>query len=113
MKRRVTRIVGIAVVAAFALLVLGGCGGSTTPDTEGQTLAQAQQALRDAGVSESNITVTGETGDPNTLIVCDHDPDGVAPTQPVTLEVAQDCQQVEEEDDDKKRKKRSGGSRRR
>ena len=53
--------------------------------------------------AESDITVTGETGDPNNLIVCDHDPDGVAPTQPVTLEVAQSCQQ---EDDDRKRKKK-------
>lgn len=96
-------MVGIAVVAAFALLVLTGCGGQTTPDTEGQTLAQAQQELRNAGVGESDITVTGETGDPNNLIVCDHDPDGVAPTQPVTLEVAQSCQQ---EDDDRKRKKK-------
>lgn len=96
-------MVGIAVFAAFALLVLTGCGGQTTPDTEGQTLAQAQQELRNAGVGESDITVTGETGDPNNLIVCDHDPDGVAPTQPVTLEVAQSCQQ---EDDDRKRKKK-------
>jgi hypothetical protein len=49
--------------------------------------------------------VTGESGDPNDLIVCDHDPDGVAPSQPVTLEVAQDCQQ--EDDSDRKRKKRT------
>jgi hypothetical protein len=112
MERRVTRIVGIAVVALLALLVLAGCGGQTTPDTEGQTLAQAQQELRNAGVAEGDITVTGETGDPNNLTVCDHDPDGVAPTQPVTLQVAQNCQ-AEEEDDDRKRKKRSGGNRRR
>ncbi len=85
------------------VLFLARCGGPTTPDTEGQTLAQARQTLRDAGVPESNISVTGETGDPNTLIVCDHDPDGVAPSQPVTLEVAQNCQQ---EDDDRKRKKK-------
>ncbi len=47
--------------------------------------------------------MTGEDGDPNTLIVCDHDPDGVAPTEPLTLEVAQNCQQ---ENDDRKRKKK-------
>jgi len=95
----------------FVLFLLTGCGGSKTPDTEGQTLAQAQQTLRDAGVSESNITVTGETGDPNSLVVCDHDPDGVAPSEPLTLEVAQNCPQ--EDDSDKKRKKRPGSSRRR
>jgi beta-lactam-binding protein with PASTA domain len=91
------------VVAAFGF-VLAGCGSSATPDTEGQTLAQAQQTLRDAGVPANNITVTGENGDPNELIVCDHDPDGVAPSQPVTLEVGQNCQQ--EDDSDRKRKKK-------
>lgn len=95
-----------AVSACFVLL-LAGCGGSTTPDTEGQTLAQARQTLRDAGVPENNISVTGETGDPNTLIVCDHDPDGVSPTKPVTLEVAKNC--PEDNDSDKKRKKKPGG----
>ena len=97
-------VVRVAVVAAFVLFLLAGCGGSSTPDTEGQTLAQAQQTLRDAGVPDDNITVTGEQGDPNELVVCDHDPDGVAPSQPLTLEVAQSCQQ--EEDDDRKRKKK-------
>ena len=86
------------------VLLLAGCGGSTTPDTEGQTLTQARQALRDAGVSQSNISVAGETGGgPNALLVCDHDPDGVAPTQPVTLEVATVCSG---DDLDKKRKKK-------
>ena len=47
--------------------------------------------------------MTGEDGNPNALIVCDHEPDGVAPTEPLTLEVAQNCQQ---EDDDRKRKKK-------
>ena len=103
MKRRAARVAGLSLVAALALLVLAGCGGSTTPDTEGQTLAQAQQDLRSAGVAEGDITVTGENGDPNELIVCDHDPDGVAPTQPVTLQVAQECQQ---DDDDRKKKKK-------
>jgi len=99
------------VVGGGFVLFLAGCRGPTTPDTEGQTLAQARQTLRDAGVPESNISVTGETGDPNTLIVCDHDPDGVSPTEPVMLEVATNC--PEDDDSDKKRKKRSGGSSRR
>jgi beta-lactam-binding protein with PASTA domain len=94
---------GVATVAA-CFLVLVGCGGSRTPDTEGQTLAQAQQTLRDAGVPDGNVTVAGESGDPNELVVCDHDPDGVAPSQPVTLQVAQNCQQ--EDESDRKRKKR-------
>lgn len=98
------RVAGVAVIAAFVFFLLAGCGGSSTPDTEGQTLAQAQQTLRDAGVPDGNVTVTGENGDPNELVVCDHDPDGVAPSQPVTLEIAQSCQQ--EEDDDRKRKKK-------
>jgi hypothetical protein len=100
----VVRVVGVAAVVVF-VLVLVGCSGSGTPDTEGQTLAQAQQTLRGAGVPDDNITVTGESGDSSELIVCDHDPDGVAPSQPVTLEVAQDCQQ--EDDSDRKRKKRT------
>ena len=110
MKRGVMRAVGVAAVGAFVLFLLAGCGGSTTPDTEGQTLAQAQQTLRDAGVAESNISVTGESGDPNELTVCDHDPDGVDPSQPVTLQVAQGCP---DEDDDRKRKKKRPGGRRR
>ena len=103
MKSGAFRVVGVVLVAAF-VLALVGCG-SSTPDTEGQTLAQAQQTLRDAGVPDENITVTGENGDPNQLVVCDHDPDGVAPSQPLTLEVAQNCPQ--EDDSDRKRKKRT------
>ena len=102
MRYGVARVAGVVVVVAFCFILVG-CGGSTTPDTEGQTLAQAQQTLRDASVPEGNISVTGESGDPNALIVCDHDPDGAAPTEPLTLEVAQSCQQ---EDDDRKRKKK-------
>jgi beta-lactam-binding protein with PASTA domain len=102
-KSGVLRVAGVAAIAAF-VLVLVGCG-SGTPDTEGQTLAQAQQTLRDAGVPDENITVTGENGDPNQLIVCDHDPDGVSPSQPVTLEVARNCPQ--DDDSDRKRKKRT------
>ena len=103
MKSAVLRVMGVVAVASF-VLVLVGCGGSRTPDTEGQTLAQAQQTLRDAGVPDGNITVRGESGDPNELVVCDHDPDGVAPSQPVTLQVARNCQQ--EDDSDRKRKKK-------
>jgi hypothetical protein len=99
------RVVGVVVVGAFGFF-LAACGGSTTPDTEGQTLAQAQQTLRDAGVPEGNITVTGEEGDPNELIVCDHDPDRVAPTEPLTLEVAQSCQDEDEFDRKRKKKRR-------
>ncbi len=99
-----------AVGAGLILFLLAGCG-STTPDTEGQTLTQARQNLRDAGVPEQNISVTGETGDPNTLVVCNQNPAGAAPTEPLTLEVAASCQQ-DEEDDDRKRKRRSGGRRR-
>jgi beta-lactam-binding protein with PASTA domain len=99
-----------AVSAVLVLSLLAGCGQST-PDTEGQTLAQAQQTLRDAGVAESNITVTGESGDPNSLIVCDHDPDNVDPSEPLTLQVAQSC--PDDDDGKKKKKKKSSSSKRR
>ena len=102
MRCGVARVAGVVVAVAFGF-VLVGRGGSSTPNTEGQALAQAQQTLSDAGVPEGNITVTGEDGDPNAFIVCDHEPNGVAPTEPLTLEVAQNCQQ---EDDDRKRKKK-------
>ncbi len=103
MKRGLLWAVGVGFV-----FFLAGCGGSSTPDTEGQTLAQARQTLRDAGVPENNISVTGETGgDPNVLVVCDHDPDGVAPNRPLTLEVATVCSG---DDSDKKRKKKSNSS---
>ncbi len=96
-----------AVGAGFVFF-LAGCGGSSTPNTEGQKLAQARQTLREAGVPENNISVTGETGgDPNVLVVCDHDPDSVAPTRPLTLEVATACSG---DDSDKKRKKKSNSS---
>ena len=54
MRCGVARVAGVVVVVAFGF-VLVGCGGSSTPDTEGQTLAQAQQTLSDAGVPEGNI----------------------------------------------------------
>ncbi|MDQ3965332.1 MAG: hypothetical protein M3246_02580 [Actinomycetota bacterium] len=41
-----------ATGAGFFLFLFAGCGGPTTPDTEGQTLAQARQTLRDARVPE-------------------------------------------------------------
>ncbi len=63
---------------------------------------------------EQNISVMGETGDPNNLIVYDQDPDGVAPTEPVTLKAVTNCpEEAEEDDPDKKRKRRSSGGRRR
>ncbi len=73
-------------------------------------LAEARQILRDAGVLENNITVTGESGDPNSLVVCDHNPDNVAPSEPVTLEVAQNCP---DDDSKTKKKKKSSSSRNR
>lgn len=92
----------------FALFLLAGCGGPTTPDTEGQSLTQARQALASSGVPEGNITVVGERGDPNDLLVCDQDPDGVAPTEPVNIEVATVCAE-----DDSRKKKRPKVRRRR
>ena len=40
MKRGVLWMVGAALIP----FLLAGCGGQTTPDTEGQTLTQARQA---------------------------------------------------------------------
>jgi hypothetical protein len=97
--------VGAATGAVTVAFLFAGCG-SGTPDTEGQTLTQAQQTLRDAGVPAENINVTGETGDPDVLIVCDHDPDGVAPTQPLTLEVAANCPQDDDDSSSKRKKKK-------
>ena len=94
--------VAVSGAVCFALFLLVGCGGPTTPDTEGQTLAQARQALADSGVPQENISVVGQQGDPNQLYVCDQDPDGVAPTEPVNLEVATACA---EEDDSRKKKR--------
>lgn len=54
MRCGVARMAGVVVAVTFGF-VLVGCGGSSTPDTEGQTLAQAQQTLSDAGVPEGNI----------------------------------------------------------
>lgn len=104
MRRAVSWVVG----GGFVLFLLTGCGGSTTPDTERQTLSQSFQTLSEAGVPKGNISVTGETGDTDDLTVCDQDPDGVSPAEPVTLEVARDCP-----DDDKKRKKKSSSGKRR
>jgi hypothetical protein len=41
-------MVSVVVVVAVGFILVG-CDGSSTPDTEGQTLAQAQQSLRDRG----------------------------------------------------------------
>ena len=93
--------------------------GERAPDTEGRTLAQAQQALSDAGVPEENVTVnskvTGGQSDPDSLAVGDQRPDGANVTEPVTLEVAESCSDAaeeEEDDNDRKRKRSSGGRRR-
>ncbi len=101
--------VAVSSVVCFALFLLAGCGGPTTPDTEGQSLTRARQALLDSGVPEGNITVVGERGDPDDLFVCDQDPDGVAPTEPVNIEVATACP---EEDDSPKKKRPKIGRRR-
>ena len=117
--------VAVSGAVCFALFLLVGCGGPTTPDTEGQTLTRAARTLEDAGVPARNITVVPadgrgparnftdvgtSMGDPDNLVVCDHDPDGVAPTEPVNLEVATVCA---EEDDSRKKKKRPKLRRRR
>lgn len=98
-------VVGAVTGTVTVAFLLAECG-SGTPDTEGQTLTQAQQTLRDAGVPAENINVTGETGDPDVLIVCDHDPDGVAPTRPLTLEVATNCPQDDDDSSSKRKKKK-------
>jgi hypothetical protein len=49
----------------------------------------------------------GEGRGSNPLIVCDHEPDGVAPTMRVTLKVATSC--PEENPAREKRKERSSG----
>ena len=120
MKRGILLTVG----AVFFVFLLAGCGASSSgeraPDTEGRTLAQAQQALSDAGVPEENVTVNrnvpGGQSDPDSLTVCDQRPDGATVTQPVTLDVAENCsnaaEEEEEDDNDRKRKRSSGGRRR-
>ena len=74
----------------------------------------------DAGVPEENVTVnsivTGGQSDPDSLTVCDQRPDGTTVTQPLTLDVAENCSDAaaeeEEDDEDRKRKRSSGGRRR-
>jgi len=51
MKRGVLWMVGAALIP----FLLAGCGGQTTPDTEGQTLTQARQALSDAGCRRGTL----------------------------------------------------------
>ncbi len=113
----------LTVGAVFFVFLLAGCGASSSgdraPDTEGRTLAQAQQALSGAGMPEENVTVnssvTGGQSDPDSLTVCDQRPDGANVTKPVTLDVAESCPDAaeeEEDDNDRKRKRSSGGRRR-
>lgn len=81
----------LAVLTAGALTATG-CGGSSDPktaDTEGLSLQEAQQVLVAEGVAPGNISVQGDNVP--TATVCDHDPDGVAPSTPTTLYAAADC----------------------
>lgn len=73
--------------------VVAGCGGTMTSDTEGMTVASAQQTLGAEGVAASNIAVVGDNTPEAT--VCDHDPDGVEVSSPTTLYAAVgDCEQA-------------------
>ena len=61
-----------------------------------------------------NSKVTDGQSDPDSLTVCDQRPDGATVTQPLTLDVAENCSDAaaeEEDDDDRKRKRSSGGRR--
>ena len=99
----------LCLAGCYLALSLSGCGTPTTPDTEGRTLTEARQALREAGMEEQDIRIVGEKGDPNRLFVCDHDPDGVAVTKPATLDVARECA-VDSDGEDAKASKKSGKS---
>lgn len=100
----------LCLAGCYLALSLSGCGTPTTPDTEGRTLTEARQALREAGVKEQNIRVVGEKGNPNRLFVCDHDPDGVAVTKPATLDVATECPGDSDEDAKASKKIAKGSS---
>ena len=61
-----------------------------------------------------NSKVTDGQSDQDSLTVCDQRPDGATVTQPLTLDVAENCSDAaaeEEDDDDRKRKRSSGGRR--
>lgn len=105
MRRINRRSVIVLAAGCYLALSLSACGVATTPDTEGQTLAGAREALREAGMKEQNIRIVGEKGDPNELVVCDHDPDGVAVTKPATLDVATECP-VDSDDEEVKASKK-------
>jgi hypothetical protein len=100
-----------AIAALTMTLGLAACGG--TPDAEDKPLADAKKQLADADVKSTNITiqpVPGVSGTPNdSWYVCDHDPDGVDPETPTTLEVAPteaDCPADTSSDSDSSKKKR-------
>lgn len=108
-----TRILVIGAVLAVVGLIRLISGGST--DTEGQTLAEARRNLTDAGVSQQDMRILGEDGDPETLIVCVQRPENVDSDQPVTLRVSANCPRLEDDDDRDRRKRggfRFGGGRR-
>lgn len=89
--RKIKGKVVLSAASFYLALSLSGCGTPTTPDTEGQSLADARAALREAGMEDRNIRVVGRGGDPQDLVVCDQDPDGVAVTRPTTLDVSTQC----------------------
>lgn len=86
-------ILGAAAVALITGLGLSACGEPVTNDTEGMTLGQARASLNSDGVATTRITIRTTDGSQptNDMIVCDHDPDGVAVTEPTTLLVAVQC----------------------
>lgn len=99
--------VAVSSATCLAPFLSTGCGGPTKPDTEDRSLARSRQDLEDSGVPEGNITVVGK---PDELFVREQDPDGVALTEPVGLEVANTCAR---EDDSSHKKKRPRVRRRR
>ncbi len=113
--RRMMRM--LVILAVLAVVGLGRLISGGTPDTAGQTLADARRDLTGAGVSAQNIEVVGEQedlqGNPGTLVVCEQRPVGVDSEKPVTLRVSPDCPQIEDDDRDRRRGGfRFGGGRR-
>jgi hypothetical protein len=104
------RTTGVLVLGVACVVLFAACGG---PDTEDQTLTEARQTLEEAGVPQENITLTGseaESGDPDTLIVCDQEPDAADPDDTVVLQVSTNCPN---DDGGGKKKKRGFGKKRR
>lgn len=85
--------------AALSVTTFAACGKDNDPittDTEGFSVAEAQQLLVSEGVPSSNVSVRGDRDNPQ-AIVCDHTPDSVSIYEPTTLYVAQDCDSAMEE----------------